>query len=80
MAEPKNSRGAGWTVLKVLGMVVALLGMAGFGLAGMCGLMIASLAGGERQMLALGLLGVAIAVACGILFAAILRSLGRKKR
>ena len=40
MSEHADSRGSGWTVLKVIGLVLASLALSGFGLVGMCGLVL----------------------------------------
>jgi hypothetical protein len=50
--------GGGWTPLKVIGVIVGLLGIAGFGLCSLCGFVLAS---GDRDILWLALLGAGIA-------------------
>jgi hypothetical protein len=45
MREPEESTGGGWTVWKVIGFVVGLFGMIGFGLCSLCGLVSLQTAG-----------------------------------
>jgi hypothetical protein len=57
MNDPEQGSSGGWSVGKVLGIVVALLGMAGFGFCGLCGLVLG--------VANLGDSGTAIFVICG---------------
>lgn len=73
MNEPERSSGGGWNFFKILGLAVGFLGMAGFGVCGLCGLLI-----GVTNMMGIalvcGLAGLLIAGAFYLLFRAMLRS------
>ena len=68
--------GSGWTILKVLGVIVGLIGLAGFGLCSVFGFAI-----GVRDPLVLGLtlLGVGLAFASGYLVVSMFRSARRAR-
>jgi ABC-type transport system involved in multi-copper enzyme maturation permease subunit len=78
MTADDDSGGSGWTVWKVLGMIAALLGMVGFGFAGLCGLLIAGIVGPDTETVAIGVLGLVIAVA--LLFGAIAIARSTRRR
>jgi hypothetical protein len=71
-----NDRGGGWTFLKVVGFIIGLLGVAGFGLCSLCGFM---LAGRDREILMLALLGAVLAALCGWLVVAMVKSARRDR-
>ena len=68
--------GSGWSVLKVLGVIIGLIGLAGFGLCSVFGF-----AFGIRDPLVLGLtlIGVGLATASGYLVVAMFRSARRAR-
>ena len=75
---PPRVTGTGWGFLKVLGLILAMLVMAGFGICGLCGLLIAmDDPKYASDALMLSAIGLAIAVAFFFIVRAILRS-GRK--
>jgi hypothetical protein len=53
--------GSGWSFLKVLGVIVGLLGMVGFGLCSLCGFVVG---GRDSGILLLALLGAGMAALC----------------
>lgn len=53
--------GGGWNFLKVLGVIVGLLGVVGFGVCSLCGF---ALSGGESGVLLLALLGAGLCALC----------------
>jgi hypothetical protein len=64
-------------VLRVLGMIVALLLMIGFGMCGLLGVMLGASGGGNDPLdgvMGLGLAGLAIAFGCAWLFGWLLKS------
>lgn len=78
MTDRKYTGRPGWTALKVLNLIVALLGMIGFGFCGLIG--VVGGLDGELKLWAVGLLGFGIAVACLFTVVAIVRSVNRNPR
>ena len=63
--------GGGWTFLKVLGLVVSLLGLVGFGLCALCGF---TMGFGDSTAFVLSQLGAGIAAFFGWIVVGIFRS------
>jgi hypothetical protein len=59
--EPQQSGASGWTPAKVLGLIIGLLLMVGFGACGLCGLAFMGSFPGDPTVLGLSLAGFAIA-------------------
>jgi hypothetical protein len=78
MNDRENSGSSGWTALKVLGLIVALLGMIGFGFCSFLGFALVSGVGGDGGLLALAFLGLGLAIACLFMLLAIVRSANRR--
>ena len=70
MQEPGRNE-SGWSFLKVLGVVVGLMGMAGFGLCSLFGLMFA--VGGSSEVIGLVLLGIGLTALSAWLVATMFR-------
>jgi hypothetical protein len=62
MIEDIERTGRGWTVWKGLGMGLAVLCLIGFGLGGLCGLIVGIF--GERGAYTFGLAGLLLAAVC----------------
>ncbi len=62
----------GWTPLRVLGLLIALCGLVGFGVCGLCGITIA-IGGSGADVLGLGIGGLLIATGFGLGIRAIVR-------
>ena len=71
-----GQEGGGWTFLKVIGVIVGLLGVVGFGLCSLFGFAIGFQ---DFGVLAMALMGAGIAALFGWMVAAIIRS-ARKGR
>jgi hypothetical protein len=71
----QEPRGEGWTVGKVIGLVVGLVGMIGFGVCSLCGL---AMSFQSRELFGVILMfsvpGLILAVLCFVLVRKILRS------
>lgn len=80
MNEPESGSDGGWSVGKVLGLVVGLLGMAGFGFCGLCGIVLGMGSGGSEMsfILTCGVAGLVVAGVFFLLVRAIIRSARRK--
>ena len=80
MEDPRSSSGDGWTFGKVLGFLVGLIGMVGFGFCSLCGLVMGVT---ERNMLSTVLIfsipGLGLAVLGFLLMRTMLRR-ARKPR
>ncbi len=78
MNQPESD--GGWSIAKVLGLIVGLLGMAGFGFCGLCGLVLGfgSNVAEMGLILTCGILGLLIAGAFFLLARAMVRSARRK--
>ena len=78
MGELEQPPGAGWTAAKVIGLIVGLLGMIGFGVCSLCGL-----AMGFQSPDVLGTVlifavpGLILAVLCFLLVRKMIRSAGK---
>ena len=72
------SQGAGgWTPLKVIGVIFAALGMAGFGICSLCGFVLSS---GDWDILWIALLGAGITALFTWMLVAIIRSARRDRK
>jgi len=67
---------SGWTPLKVIGVIVGLLGVVGFGFCSICGFVFA---GSDRDVLWLALLGAVIAALFVWMVVAIFRAARRDR-
>ncbi len=79
MNDPRETgSGSGWTVLKVLGVIVGLMGLVGFGVCSLCGF---SIGGRDTGIFVLASIGAVIAALFGWMAVAIIRSTirGRKR-
>ena len=63
----------GWTFLKVVGVIVGLLGLVGFGVCSVCGFIVAGSDGGGDVLIS-ALLGACAAAGFGFMVVAIFRS------
>ena len=78
-SPPPPVTGTGWGFLKVLGLIIALIVMLGFGVCGLCGVLMAvNDPKYATEALTMGAIGLAISVAFFFLVRAIIRS-GRPK-
>ena len=75
-----DSGGGGWSAGKVLGLIVGLLGMAGFGFCGLCGIVLSLNSGGSETgfILTCGIAGVVVASVFFLLVRGMIRSARRK--
>lgn len=78
MTDREDSGGSGWTVWKVLGLIVALLGTIGFGFCSFLGFAVVSSYSGDVGLWALAFLGLGLAVAFLVMMVAIVRSANRR--
>jgi hypothetical protein len=74
--NPESSGGSGWTFLKVLGVIVGLLGLVGFGLCSLCGFVLAA---SDKDALWYALMGAGIASLFGWMIVAIFRAARRDR-
>ena len=77
MNEPEPGSGGGWNVAKVLGLIVGLLGMAGFGVCGVFGLLL-GITSSMGFAVVCGIIGLLLAAAFSLLVRAMTRSARRK--
>jgi hypothetical protein len=80
MNDPDRASGEGWNVGKVIGLIVGLLGMAGFGFCGLCGLVLGVGSGGKEMgfIVTCGIAGLIIAGLFFLLVRGMIRSARRK--
>ena len=81
MNEPGGDSEGGWSVGKVLGLIVGLIGMVGFGVCGLCGLAIGSfgdMGSSTSFVLVLSIIGLALAALFFLLVRAMFRRARRK--
>ena len=75
MNEPQDSSGQGWTFAKVVGLIVGLIGMAGFGVCSLCGLVMSTQGRGMLSIVWMFVLpGLGITVLFFLLVRAMIRS------
>lgn len=76
MGELEQPPGSGWTAAKVIGLIVGLLGMIGFGVCSLCGLAMSFQSRGElfSVILMFSVPGLILAVLCFLLVRKMIRS------
>jgi hypothetical protein len=77
MNEPEGGPEAGWSFLKVLGFVVGLLGMVGFGFCSLCGLFIGATTSGMMSTVLLFAVPGLVVAGLGFL---LMRTMFRRSR
>lgn len=65
------------TFFKVVGIMICLALMVGFGLCGLMGVVMGASGGGDAAIIGLGLLGILIAGVCAVFIRAMLKTAGK---
>ena len=78
MTDPEV-RGGGWTIGRIIGLIIGLLGMGGFGFCSLCGLVLSSDSGGDVGVVLMFVVpGIGLTILFGLLVRTMIR--GARKR